>query len=63
MAKTDNAEVAAPTPEPEDNRASPTMIANPLAHMTLGPRVQAHALAQDAPALLIACGLALRSFD
>lgn len=41
----------------------PTTVANPLAHMTLGPRVQAHALAQDAPALLIACGLALRSFD
>ena len=41
----------------------PTAIANPLAHMTLGPRVQAHALAQDAPALMIACGLALRSFD
>lgn len=38
-------------------------VANPLAHMTLGPRVQAHALAQDAPALMIACGLALRSFD
>jgi type IV pilus assembly protein PilM len=28
-----------------------------------GPRVQAQALAQDAPALMIACGLALRSFD
>ena len=28
-----------------------------------GPRVQAHALAQDAPALMIATGLALRSFD
>ena len=41
----------------------PTVVANPLAQMTLGPRVQAHALAQDAPALMIACGLALRSFD
>ena len=40
-----------------------TTVANPLANMTLGPRVQAHALAQDAPALMIACGLALRSFD
>ena len=29
----------------------------------IGSRVQAHALAQDAPALMIACGLALRSFD
>ena len=41
----------------------PTAIANPLAHMTLGPRVQAPALAQDAPALMIAAGLALRNFD
>ncbi|MGV8941988.1 MAG: pilus assembly protein PilM [Lysobacter sp.] len=47
----------------EEQLGVPTMIANPLAHMTLGPRVQAHALAQDAPALMIACGLALRSFD
>ena len=41
----------------------PTTVANPLAQMTLGPRVQAQALAQDAPGLMIACGLALRSFD
>ena len=47
----------------EEQLGVPTTIANPLAHMTLGPRVQAHALAQDAPALMIACGLALRSFD
>src|SRR5690606_6619855 len=47
----------------EEQLGVPTMVANPLAHMTLGPRVQAHALAQDAPALMIACGLALRSFD
>ncbi|MGY0799383.1 pilus assembly protein PilM [Lysobacter sp. A286] len=47
----------------EEQLGVPTMIANPLAHMTLGSRVQAHALAQDAPALMIACGLALRSFD
>ena len=40
-----------------------TVVANPLAQMTLGPRVQARALAQDAPALMIATGLALRSFD
>lgn len=40
-----------------------TLIANPLATMTVSPRVQAHALAADAQALLIACGLALRSFD
>ena len=47
----------------EEQLGIPTSIANPLAQMTLGPRVQAHSLAQDAPALMIACGLALRSFD
>ena len=47
----------------EEQLGVPTIVANPLAHMTLGSRVQAHALAQDAPALMIACGLALRSFD
>jgi len=41
----------------------PTIIANPLAGMSLSNRVQAQTLAQDAPSLLIACGLALRSFD
>jgi type IV pilus assembly protein PilM len=40
-----------------------TIVANPLANMSLSSRVQAQALAQDAPALMIACGLALRSFD
>jgi len=40
-----------------------TAAGNPLAHMPLDPRMQAHALAQDAPALMSACGLALRSFD
>nr|WP_211260710.1 pilus assembly protein PilM [Pseudoxanthomonas dokdonensis] len=47
----------------EEQLGVATMVANPLAQMTLGPRVQAHALAQDAPALMIATGLALRSFD
>ena len=40
-----------------------TAIANPLASMSLSNRVQAQTLAQDAPSLMIACGLALRSFD
>ncbi len=40
-----------------------TIVANPLANMALAGKVQAQALAQDAPALMIACGLALRSFD
>jgi type IV pilus assembly protein PilM len=47
----------------EEQLGVSTIIANPLAQMTLGPRVQAQTLAQDAPALMIATGLALRSFD
>lgn len=47
----------------EEQLGVPTVIANPLANMSLSPKVQAQALAQDAPALMIACGLALRSFD
>ncbi len=47
----------------EEHLGVQSVVANPLAQMTLGSRVQAHALAQDAPALMIACGLALRSFD
>jgi type IV pilus assembly protein PilM len=41
----------------------PCAVANPLASMSLSPRLQAQTLAQDAPALMIAAGLALRSFD
>lgn len=40
-----------------------TSIANPFANMALSSRVKPHALNSDAPALLIACGLAMRSFD
>ena len=47
----------------EEQLGIPTVVANPLAQMTLGPRVRPQHLAQDAPALMIACGLALRSFD
>ncbi len=47
----------------EDHLGIPCVVANPLANMSLSPRVQAQTLAQDAPALMIACGLALRSFD
>lgn len=41
----------------------PAMIANPFADMTIAPRVNASALSNDAPSLMIACGLAMRSFD
>ncbi|MFC3129666.1 pilus assembly protein PilM [Coralloluteibacterium stylophorae] len=47
----------------EEQLGVPTAVANPLADMSLGSRVQPHALANDAPALMIAAGLALRSFD
>ncbi len=40
-----------------------TLVANPFADMALSNKVNAGALASDAPALMIACGLALRSFD
>jgi type IV pilus assembly protein PilM len=42
---------------------TPTIIANPFAHMGVSGKVDSVALAKDAPALMIACGLALRSFD
>ena len=42
---------------------TPTLVANPFANMTLSSKVNAGALASDAPALMIACGLAMRSFD
>ncbi len=39
------------------------VVANPFAGMTLGSKVNAATLASDAPSLMIACGLAMRSFD
>jgi len=40
-----------------------TIIANPFAEMDLSNKVNSQALSNDAPALMIACGLAMRSFD
>lgn len=40
-----------------------TMVANPFADMIVSSRVKAQSLSNDAPALMIACGLAMRSFD
>lgn len=42
---------------------TPAVVANPFAEMTISSRVNAVALGADAPAMMIACGLALRSFD
>jgi len=41
---------------------TPTQVANPFGEMSLSPKVNAMNLANDAPSMMIACGLALRSF-
>ncbi len=41
----------------------PTMVANPFSTMQTSPRIQMKRLMQDAPSLIVACGLALRRFD
>lgn len=41
----------------------PTVIGNPFGEMKLSSRARAQNVEKDAPALMIACGLALRSFD
>lgn len=40
-----------------------TAIANPFAGMQVSSRVKSQQLTNDAPSLLVVCGLALRSFD
>jgi type IV pilus assembly protein PilM len=47
----------------EQQLGTPTQVANPFSEMTLSSKVNATALTGDAPAMMIACGLALRSFD
>lgn len=47
----------------ENKLGTPTLIANPFVDMSLSNRVDADALSNDAPAMMIACGLAMRSFD
>jgi type IV pilus assembly protein PilM len=42
---------------------TPVSIANPFANMSVASRVRQEALVNDAPAMMIACGLSLRSFD
>jgi type IV pilus assembly protein PilM len=40
-----------------------TLIANPFAGMSLSAKVRPRSLQSDAPALMVACGLAMRRFD
>ena len=47
----------------EEQLGVPAVVANPLTGISPSGRVQAQTLAQDAPALMIVCCLALRSFD
>ena len=47
----------------ETKLGTPTIIANPFVDMSLSSRVDSDALANDAPAMMISCGLAMRSFD
>ncbi|MCB1693514.1 MAG: pilus assembly protein PilM [Pseudomonadales bacterium] len=42
---------------------TPTSMANPFVNMSLSSKVNEVNLSNDAPALMIACGLAMRSFD
>jgi type IV pilus assembly protein PilM len=47
----------------QDKLGTPTAVANPFSNMAISSRVNAVALRSDAPAMMIACGLALRSFE
>jgi len=47
----------------EERLGISTMLANPFVNMTLSSKIKAQVLSNDAPSLMIACGLALRSFD
>jgi len=47
----------------EERLGTTASIANPFTDMSLSSKVNAQALSTDAPALMISCGLALRSFD
>jgi type IV pilus assembly protein PilM len=47
----------------EEKLGTQTVVANPFARMSVSSRVNAVALANDAPSLMIVTGLAMRSFD
>lgn len=47
----------------QDKVGTSTTVANPFVDMAISSRVDAQQLSNDAPSLMIACGLALRSFD
>lgn len=47
----------------EQSLGVPVYVANPFVNMALSNKVKPQTLSNDAPAMMIACGLALRSFD
>jgi type IV pilus assembly protein PilM len=47
----------------EQNLGIPAFVANPFINMALSRKVKPQSLSNDAPSMMIACGLALRSFD
>ena len=47
----------------EEKLGTSTTVANPFANMAIASKVDAMSLSNDAPSLMIACGLAMRSFD
>jgi len=47
----------------EQSLGIPAYVANPFINMALSNKVKPQSLSNDAPAMMIACGLALRSFD
>lgn len=47
----------------EEKLGTHATVANPFVGMDVSSRIDAAALRNDAPAMMIACGLALRSFD
>jgi type IV pilus assembly protein PilM len=47
----------------EEKIGTPASIANPFASMSVSSNVKPQGLSNDAPSLMISCGLALRSFD
>lgn len=47
----------------QDRLGTPCIVANPFANMAVSSKVNAMALSNDAPALMIACGLAMRGMS
>lgn len=47
----------------QEKLGTPTVVANPFAEMALSSKVDAMALSNDAPGLMIACGLAMRGLN